>query len=329
MTGLPGNGRTQLPREFEGLAFLLALDLALGVWLQLHSDWAPSLFLAHLPLVGFAGLFLMFFPDASKDRFGAWLASIAASARFRLVVAWLLAITLVLGSARSSVVIDAVDPDASATMQLVTAAQEGDLRATPASPLRINRLTTPVHHQLWIWPFGRKVWLYTPIMVSRVVRALPWRPASVEYPDDFDSMVTVRVLPTSRLLNRVGTHDVRIVFRDRDSVGPVVATAALDTVGFAIAFTSPAPVSEAHTARWRVWLVGQHAMSGEPLDENVQSGMALLLRLWSHSRWIRAAHPLRFGDAIYWEVRSRGDSLGAHGSVVFSRHEEDLPVGRD
>jgi hypothetical protein len=300
-----GQTHNELPPEVRAVGAILAVDFLVGIWLALHTSGAITAYLApQLPVVGLGGLAWGFLPDAPKKTFGAWLAT-------RLAAPVVLGIVLMFGAAAlcasmfvSTVIIASVEAGTSTTLHV--------LRGTPAcvdaetarnsKELRLNRLTTPQRTHLSISPLGTRVWLYTSTHVSiRSPKVLPWIPVRLQYPDDFEQMVTIEVLPDDSTLAMLSHDDIRLSLRASDGSGALIAEDTLHEGSARIAFTEPAPIGHDTLARWQALL---EAIQPDP------DFVKPMLAAWQRTTWIAACYPLRVGQEFLYEVHSvSGKSL--------------------
>ena len=180
---------------------LIAINALLGAWMHLN-------FPAGLPSFSFASVFfgiptvLGLLPPAEKDgwvrgtmqKVRAWLARPAVC-----VGLWWTFVGLVaLGTSCSSLRVE-TDRGKSATVRVVEGSQT---RPSAAAIGRAQRLSVGRDQSVSarlrpVWPVTGSFWAYTSSHVSQTDRSvLPWRPARWVYPDDFDEIVTLFVLPT-------------------------------------------------------------------------------------------------------------------------------------
>lgn len=312
------SGSVSLPPEFRALAALVAIDLLAGVWVQLHRERLLSiLYLAQVPGVGVGGLAWGFLPDARKSQFGEWLAERLRRPGVFLGSVGVGVAALLLSAFRSTIVLSAVNPEVSSTVLLVQGRQErpDSVAVARSDSLRLNRLTTPVYHSLWIWPWGRQVWLYSRTSVSfRDWKVYPWIPLRLQYPDDFVPMAAVAVLPAPSTLMHLHDAGIRLVLRDRDGTD-TVAVETLDEHGFLAAFAPPGPLPPEVRARWR------QALSAIDPDTSFVNPV---LRRWEAGDWIRTRRPLQKGDSLTWEIRAAAGAALASGRLGLNDAVVDL-----
>jgi hypothetical protein len=345
------------PQELRALGWLVAFELLLGVWSSLHAEQLRAVFLSQIPMLGVAGAIWGLLPGRPKGALSEWvaraMASPALATTFRLMTLAGVAFT----SVYTTVAVKSVDPNAAATMYFVAgstgpawAATCGGTSAPPAVPTgdaprpeRLNRLTTPLDFSVWTPPWGRAVWMYTPTQVSREpVRALPWVHATVQYPDDFEPMTTLAVLP-------MPTEGMTRPFRHKDTLALVllderrpdtVAVACLTSAARVdVAFTQPAKLAPANAdglrARWvdslRLALPRRDSAGAAAAIDSAMMATAdsinrlTVERMWMRTAWSPARRPLRDGEVIRWELWSTKEKKRlANGEVTLAGDYTDL-----
>lgn len=313
LTSRPLESGSSLPAEVRALGVILALDFLLGVWLALHTRGAITAYLApQLPAIGLGALCWGFLPDAPKKAFGAWLARwLAAPPLYWFVI---------LGGAGglgaslfvSTVIVESVDPSVSTTIYVVrgTAAEADPEAVAAAKELRLNRLTTPLRKQLLITPLGQRVWAHTPTHVSMGdPRVTPWIPAVLQYPDNFERMVVIDVLPGDSTLPKLNRGDIRLLVRADEGERGLIAQGVLHEGSTRIAFTEPAAVGPEALDRWRASL--------QKVDSN-PGFVEPMLKAWERTQWLLARHPLRVNDKLHYELRSASDQVLLQGKLTLT-----------
>ena len=313
MTPPGGEGASRLPAEFRTLGTLLAVDIAFGAWLALNTGGGLSAFVGtQLPAVGIGGLLWGLLPDDAKKRFGEWLVRLLRRSALRYAALILLGAGFVVSLFYGSVLIESVDPAASTMVYLVRGGMRlpGATTITVRDSTRLNRLTTPLHDRLFITPvIGSRVWVYTPTHVSAGLHVYPWIGATARYPDDFDSLAILALLPSEKTADKL---PVTLQVWLEDST--LVASDTLANSSNLLAFTRRQP-DPADTARWRDTLT---AISHDTGYVNP------MMQTWKTSRWLRARVPLRQGDLLTWEARSRRGALLKRDTVRLHASVQDL-----
>ena len=305
--------RPGLPIQVRALGVILALDFLIGLWLALHTRGAIAAYLApQLPVVGLGALCWGFLPDAPKKAFGEWLArALAAPPLFWLAIAggaWGLGASLFV----STVIVESVDPEVSTTLHIVrgTAAEASREAIESAERLRLNRLTTPQRKHLLISPLGQRVWVHTSTHVSLGDPLVtPWIPSVLQYPDDFERMVVVEVLPNDATLAKLNRGDVKFLAWTEQGGRRIVAEGALHEGSTRIAFADPAAIDEQTLNRWRASL--QEIESNPDFVEP-------MLKAWQRTQWLGTRVPLRPNDELRYEVRSAVDKILLTGKLTLT-----------
>lgn len=285
-----------LPPLFRTLAALIVVDALVGLWLGLHTRDGLALFLTpQLPALGVGGLFWGFLPEGPKAGFGAWLER-QLSRRGLLWGIIALGSGAVLASLFfSTVVLHSIDPGTTVVVQAVRGTRErpDTARLRQARAIRLNRLTSPQYYHVITPPFGTRLWFYTGTYVgARDWTLRPWLPLVLQYPDDFEPMVTIAVLPAESVLPRISQRN--IMLRVSDAVtGELVAADTLDRHAFLVAFGAPLGIGEDVRARWRSSLEG--------LSPDTAFVNPMMLQ-WATPTPIGAVRPLRIGETLLWEV---------------------------
>ena len=210
----------------------------------------------------------------------------------------------------STVVIASVEASTSTTLNVVRGTPKCTSSAKTieaANGLRLNRLTTPQHQHLNISPLGTRVWLFTPTHVSiENPTVIPWIPTRLQYPDDFEQMVTIEILPDDSTLSMLSHNDIRFLLRTADGSGEVVAQDTLHEGSARIAYTEPASIGDATLGRWKAALAAI-----QPDPEFVKP----MLAAWKRSTWMPACHPLRVEQEYLYEVTRASGEILAKGSL--------------
>jgi hypothetical protein len=317
---VPASG-PRLHAEIRALGVILALDLLIGIWLALHTRGAITTYLApQLPAIGIGALCWGFLPDAPKKAFGEWLARKLAAP----LVYWLVILCGAGGLGASlfvsTVIVQSVDPGVSTTIYIVRGTStEADREAVnQANELRLNRLTNPQRKHFWITPLGQHVWAHTPTHVSVAdLRVIPWIPTVLQYPDDFERMVVVHLLPDDATLPKLDRGDVRLSMKAADDGRRIVEQGVLHEGSTRIAFTKPEALGPETLTRWRSSL-----QRIEPNPRFVEP----MLTAWQRTNWLEARYPLRVNEKLHYELRSAADELLLAGQLTLTNVVTELDI---
>jgi hypothetical protein len=365
--------------ELRPLLLLLVLDGAVGLWSSLHAPWLQRFFFSQIPLVGLIGLVWGLLGEDVKKGV---TARITGGLRKPLVYRVLIGIAVaffVVTLVRSTVEVRALDPTssevffavsgaprdvppASAPIDSVVCAVAKPAGAAPTSqavPRRapatvaidsmlLNRLTTPIAFGIWTWPTGRDVWFHTATHVSpRAIRVWPWWRRTLQYPEEFDEVARVRVLPLYTLFIGQGSGcAVTLVIREHDSTGVLLAADTLSLAslsGLLLSYRDSIPLDSLAHQRWDEALrksgrrraemdsvrsggLPPDSASFAQIDSTGAIGRGALVRKWSSFRVVRTRRPLHVGEQIHWEVRGAHRSLLASGEIPLT-HETAILLG--
>ena len=292
MTGIeparvPGGA---LPLEVRAVAVLLALEVAAGVWFALNWPPGMSLFLSQIPAIGAVGMVWGFLPNATKAAFGEWFAARLRRPRVWISTAALLASTLCLSCFANTVSVVGAPPNATwIHLQSGQALRPGSGMLAPSDSLRLRRGAD--RHYFWVWtsPFGRRVWLRSSShLTPDGVTVLPWRPTTVEYPDDFEVPAVLAALPGAEALEEITSPRPWRVVITEAGAGDTLAVDTLNSPGAVLfAFISTE---------------GPHDPSGAfrtEADRLPGGADSILLQMWSDSARSRyTRRPLRANERV-------------------------------
>ena len=301
-----GQGSNVLPPAVRAVAAILIVDFLIGLWLALHTSGAITAYLApQLPAVGLGALAWGFLPDDVKNAFGVWLASRLANPLLIGMVLLFGAVGLGLSMFVSTVIIESVEAGTSTTLHVLRGTPTCTGAATAikdAKELRLNRLTTPQREQFVISPLGTIVWSFTATHVSiRNPKVIPWIPTRLQFPDDFEQMVTIEVLPNDATLPKLSHNNIRFMLTENESPDIPVASAILHEGSARIQYTEPAPLGNDTFQRW------QKSLANITPD---QEFIRPMLQAWKQTTWIAACYPLRKEQEYSYAVSTiSGDSL--------------------
>src|SRR5688500_4540184 len=310
-----------MPRARRAFALLLLLDLLVGIWMRLHAERWLTFFVTHLPVLGVAAAAWTLATDDARswlrDRLRTLLGHRAALLGLLALVGGLGALSLL----HSTVQVASVEPAARTRLRVVagdrTAADSTRFRAAASQAL--NRLTSPVAFGIWLPPTGRRVWVHAPGFVSAGRLVLPWIPTRLQFPDDFEALATVAVLPAPALLGLAGdaTAPMVLTLRDGADGATVLGTAPLSGVTAVLfGFPEPAAPDSATLAAWRERLRGYltdptpAADSAEAAQRraDVEQDVDGTLRRWVGAARRPSGRPVVVGDLLRWELH-RGGAL--------------------
>lgn len=292
---------------------LIVVDVLVGIWLTLHTRGALSSYLApQLPAIGFGALCWGFLPDSPKKAFGEWLVRVLVAAPvYRTIIA--AGSVALLGSLFvSTVIVESVDPAVSTRIHIARGTPgtgASDQLETPGER-RLNRLTTPLREHFAILPLGEQVWAFSPTHVTTASqRLMPWRPVVLQYPDDFEPMAAVEVLPSDPSLDKLSRGNLRLQLKTEDAGGSVLAEGVLLEGSTRIAFTEPAPLADQTIARWK-----SNLERVEKSPEYVRP----MLDAWRVTHWMATRRPLRLNDRLYYEVSAPSGTILSKGQLTLN-----------
>jgi hypothetical protein len=211
-----------------------------------------------------------------------------------------------------------VDPGVRTRLRVVeggrTIADSARFAAAATAPL--NRLTTPIAFRVWLPPTGRRVWVHGPGLATASRLVLPWIPTTFQYPDEFDSLATVAVVPAPAMLRLIADPRTRPVLTVRDGVdtAAVLARAPLAALhAVLVGFPEPATPDTATLGRWaerlRVLFTDTTATLDSAAMAAREQDVAGTLRQWTAVERRRSVRPLVVGDLLRWELRRPDGTL--------------------
>ena len=319
-----------LPREVRPLVVLVALDVALGLWVHFHQE--PLLAVAYgtqLPIAGLGAVLWGFLPKKQKDAFGEWLARKLAMSGLVLALGVIGVVLVGLSLTRSSIIITAVEPDVSATIAVVQGKQAYPDTTARLGALHLNRLTTPVRLGVWLLPWGRRVWLFSPTAVSfRDQTVWPWRPTSLNYPDDFVPLVVIAALPTPSVLSKLKAETYRLTLVAGVGSQDTLASGPLGPHGSLVSFFAPPPLTAELQASWRdaVWaLVRTPARPDSADTANVNFVVGRWAEGWDIHNRVATRRPLQLGETLAWRLAA-ADHVAVEGTVKLDHPLTELYV---
>lgn len=283
---MPEN-RPALGPAFQSVFLIVAIDILAGCWLAIHREKALEFFVSQVPLIGAAGVLWSFFPKETKDNFGKWLEWSLGRIWLRLA----LALGLITLSATTFFRVSSnvtLLSDTATWLYLAADRGRGPGPDEILDSTRLNRITSPASVSRWGWPSGLLVWWYTPTMITHwPLKLRSWQPATVTYPQDFDSLAVLVVLPGGWLFNKFPGGTVRIVVRETNDPGDTVATFSLEKMGsYAVSFLKP-DLSPEDSVKWRDLVI-----------DGPDSASASIVARWGNGNWVRALRPIRLGENL-------------------------------
>ncbi len=297
-----GVDRPRLGPVLYSLVLLVGIDFIGGIWVAMHSERALEIFLGQVPVIGAAGIMWTFLPKTIKDDFGTALAGFLGHGATRSLLTVLALVVVAFTFFRASVTVAAIDGNVATKVYLVTNAElrQLDDGVPPSDGVNLNRLTSPVSFVRQSW-LGNPTdfWIYTPAAIAKAaVNLRPWRPRQLQYPQDFDSLAAVAVLPGAWLFGHVNST-VRLVFHERGNPGDTVAVVVIDSVGSYLAtFLDPS---------------GRPPLAQEDLADLLHttrdSSRSSMLKIWARTAWTGTRRPIRKGDRLEWRLMVPGDDM--------------------
>lgn len=287
---VPDRPSVTLPLEVRAVAVLLALEVGAGIWFAMNWPPGMSLFLSQIPAIGAAGVVWGFLPDTPKKAFGEWLAE-----KLRQPIVWMTTAALFMSALGASCFVNTVSVSGAPTnptwihLQTGQAVRPGAGDVAPSDSQRLRRGTERLFFWVLTSPLGRRVWLHSSShLTPDELTVLPWRPTTVEYPDEFEAPTVVAALPGSEAIEEITSPKPwRVVLLDAVA-GDTLAVDTLRSPGailFAFLRTGAPPDS---VSRWRAEADKLH---GGP--------DTVLLRMWSDSARSRfTRRPLRANERV-------------------------------
>ncbi len=239
-----------LPPELRVLAVILITDVCLALWFTLN--WPPGMafVVSQVPTLGVASMIWGLLPRERTVVLADWIARLL---RRRVVSATLL--TTLGGLALLSSIVNTVvvqgDPASPEWVYRFDGRDETPhgVPALAVDSLRLRRGGGPLYFRVWLWPWGRTIWMQTSTRLSNTSRrVMPWNPTRLTFDDDFGTPITLAVLPGMDAL-RDDSLQVLITGRtDADTVG----IGRLPTRGGALLFSfGGGGVAASATESWR------------------------------------------------------------------------------
>lgn len=229
----PAPSAAALPLEVRAIGVFLAFEIAAGLWFALNWPPGMSVFLSQIPAFGAVGMVWGFLPKEPKEAFGLWLAARLRRPRVWMSIAFVFATTLCASCFVNTVAVTGAPSDAT-WIHL----HRGDVVRTandalpPADSLRLRRGSGPLYFWLWTWPAGRSVWLRSAShLTPDGRRVLPWRPTSLDYPDDFELPSVLAALPGKQAIFEMASPQPMRIFVLELLTGDTLAVDTIATPG--------------------------------------------------------------------------------------------------
>lgn len=305
--------RTTLPTVFKTLAWFLALDLLVAYWLAIHDDKALQLFLSLIPAAGIAGLAWGFFSDARKAEFSAWLEGWFGAGGAPWIAAVVFLTALVLTSVRAGVTVTSLDGGIATRLWLTQDTTLDAASRAAADSANLNAATSPVSFIRWLGPSGQDVWLVSEQLISKqLVRLRPWRPRELAYPQDFDSLVTIALLPGGWIFNQGDSARVTLL-GSRDEQDTLAAFSIGNLTSYQLSLRPQAVAPD--TVPWRRFL------QNNPLESP-----QMALHWATAPQHVPTRRPVRKGELVTWRVVA--GAITRQQTVALANSHEDIYLAR-
>lgn len=279
------------------VAALAALDVGVGLWLHVHKpQWIPSLSVTNIAVIGGLGGLL---PTGWRERLRR---STVRLLRTRAVARWLWRVVAVALFAALFVSSVSVKSDGGAARLYTLDGAEGDslkqadsLKQVVPDTVDLTRAKPEIHRLKWIFPFGQRIWAFSPGYVSKETRTMfAWRPAHWDFPDDFDTVATVTFLPVSSADYSLRHFPATLILREPDNT--VLLEVPLTPQGVRIQFEGPLPGLGVLAKRWTDSLLKLNSGDAAAVQER--------LKVWRGIVGARPRRPLHQGESgVTYEIR--------------------------
>lgn len=325
--------REPVPMEVRVIAVILAIEVVIAMWMRLHAEEWLALFLTHLPALGLAGLAWGVVPDDSKARVRARVRRILGVSSVWWTLIGVLVALVITSCFVSSVHVASVDPDVRTRVRLVSGERRlGDsaqLRVAESQPL--NRLTTPITFRTWFrQPFGARMWVVGGHLATVSRHVYPWRPTMLQFPDDFDTLATLAILPTTRI-SAYGRERAwpEFTLRDASDTTIMLLRDSITPSGLLIGFPDVALPDSATRAAWndtarafaRADMTPNAGVEEQKIaDADAKSTSAR----WAQAPSRRSERPLILGDSLFWELTSRDGKSRTSGKLRVTHATTEL-----
>jgi hypothetical protein len=154
------------------------------------------------------------------------------------------------------------------------------------------------------------MWVYGGHLATLSQHVYPWWPTMLQYPDDFDTLATLAVLPTTRMsaYGKAGAWPVLII-RDAVDTSIVLLRDSITMNGLLVGFPDVMRPDSAKQAQWNQ-KAHDFAYASLPVDADSETRKLVsedatgTARRWSKAPVRRSTAPLVVGDRLMWELRS-------------------------
>lgn len=239
-----------LPPELRVLAVILLTDVCLALWFTLN--WPPGMafVVSQVPTLGVASMIWGLLPSERTALLADWIAQLLQR---RVVTATLLTTLggLALLSSTVNTVVVQGDPASPEWVYRFDGRDETPhgVPALAVDSLRLRRGGGPVYFRVWMWPWGRTIWMQTSTRLSNASqRVMPWSPTRLTFDDDFGTPITLAVLPGLDAMRDDSLQVLLTGRTDADTVG----IGTLPARGGALLFSfGGGTVSANATESWR------------------------------------------------------------------------------
>jgi hypothetical protein len=314
-TASPPDGGTSRAHLWRSVALLVVMVIGANAWVHLHwPEWRGIVSTIGILLVGVPSV-LGFLPKEDREVRG----KIGRLLSTRPVVKGLLGVTVVLVLAAACWSSVRIETDAgSAEFYVMDGAQAVDTTVpTPLDTLRLSRSEPVDVVRLPAPPWGRPLWTHSSTHVSRSHRiALPWRPASWTYPEDFDELVTIYVLPTTQMDGSMQRGGDTLVLLEPSGIA--LARVPLSQSGARVDFvdrrTDIRPLAPIWRHAYRELLIALPTLAAMTTDAEPDSGgpsvpaidttvIPKRVRDWQAMIRIRTLRALHLGEKVHYALR--------------------------
>lgn len=310
---MPDSPRPKLPRVFKTLGWFLAFDFLVAYWLAIHKDKALELLVSLIPLAGIAGLSWSFFSKPRKEEFAEWLEAWLGARLAPWVAALLFVAGVAITNTRAGVTVTAVEGSVATQLRLTRGTALDAQTLAAADTARLNAITSPVSFIRRMGPKGDEAWLVSDDLISRqVVRLRPWRPLDLLYPTDFDSLVTISLLPGGWMFNLGLSGASMVLLGGRDAHDTLVAfTMDSSTTSYQLHAFAPRDPVPMDSTGW-----GDLLLAAEEDDSTLAE------RWGRHVGRLTTRRPVRQGERVTWTVHI--GSVTQSRRVVLNHAHENL-----
>jgi hypothetical protein len=310
---------------------LLAIDALVGVWAYLNAPgFLPSLSLANVLVVGI-GSVTGLLPKKDREKLretlerivGRTLASDVVRRGLVLVFLLLLVVSLVTAN-----ILMQSDGNAGVTAHILEGSQSRSISGSGeddtvtisrANPIAVSR------HLVIRW--GKPVWAHTTTHVTKRDGLLyPWRPLRWTYPEDFDEMVTLYVLPTTSADLALDLGKPSFILRDADSLE--LFRAPLRRQGVRVRYAPHGqPEKDGNSsANDRNALALAWTRAYTELDNRDSSVIVSRVRQWMQADTAQPRRPLHLHEKVIYEIRFENGTRRGPFQVVLASNPFHLLV---